>query len=101
MSLTKYDPIKGCQVLNPEQFVVNAFHKDYVRTYMPEFLSDLRTKSAQQAQGVINGGKSKKIREAKNKSANTINLNPKPKFNIEKTEFYTYSRAGMPKGVKK
>ena len=97
MSLTKYDPIKGCQVLNPDQFVVNAFHKDYVKTYMPEFMSDLRTKSAQQAQGVINGGKSKAIREAKNKSANTINLNPK--------EYHTYAKAGIgnvkPKGKKK
>jgi len=93
MSLTKYDPVKGCFILNPEQFVINAFHKDYVKTYMPEFLSDLRTKSAQQAQGVINGGKSKAIREAKNKAANTINL--------AKTEFYVYAKAGMPKGVKK
>ena len=95
MSLTIYDEDKGCQVLNPEHFtpVVNAFHKDYVKTYMPEFLSGIRLESTQKANGVINGGKSKAIREAKNKAANTINL--------AKTEFYVYAKAGMPKGVKK
>jgi len=101
VSLTKYDHEKGCFVLNPKEFVINAFHKDYVKTYMPEFLSTIRLEATQKANGVINGGKAKAAKEAKNKSAFTVNLNRKPKFNIEKTEFHIYQRAGMPKGVKK
>lgn len=96
MSLTIYDPTKGCHVLNPEQFkpIVNAFHPDYVKTYMPEFMTSLRTESTQYANGVVNGGKSKAAREAKKgKSVNTINLDVK--------QYFTYARAGMPKGVAK
>lgn len=96
MSLTIYDPEKKCQVLNPEHFtpVINAFHPDYIKTYHPEFLSNIRLESTQKANGVINGGKSKAAREAKKgKTVNTINLNVK--------EFHLYAKAGMPKGVKK
>lgn len=96
MSLTVYDSTKGCQVLNPEHFtpVINAFHPDYVKTYMPEFLSGIRTESFQYTNGVINGGKSKASREAKKgKTVNTINLDVK--------QFFTFAKAGMPKGVKK
>lgn len=96
MSLTIYDNAKGCQVLNPEHFtpVVNAFHPDYVKTYMPEFLSGIRLESAQKANGVINGGKSKAAREAKHgKTVNTINLDVK--------QYFTYAKAGMPRGVKR
>lgn len=96
MSLTVYDSTKGCQVLNPEAFtpVVNAFHPDYVKTYMPEFLSGIRTESIQRAHGVINGGKSKASREAKRgKTVNTINLDVR--------QYFTFAKAGMPKGVKK
>ena len=96
MSLTIYDPTKGCHVLNPEQFkpIVNAFHPDYVKTYMPEFMTGIRTESMQRAYGVVNGGKSKAAREAKRgKSINTINLDVK--------QYFTYARAGMPKGVAK
>ena len=43
MSLSIYDPIKGCFVLKPNQPpIINAFHKDFVKTYMPEFLSALK-----------------------------------------------------------
>ena len=96
MSLTIYDPTKGCHVLNPEQFkpIVNAFHPDYVKTYMPEFMTSLRTESTQYANGVVSGGKSKAAREAKRgKNVNTINLNVK--------QYFTYAKAGMPKGVAK
>ena len=104
MTLSVYDPVTNRFVLNPKHFqpVINAFHPDYVKTYMPEFVSTIRLESTQQANGVINGGKSKASREAKKgKTVNTINLSPKPKFNLAKTEFYIYQRAGMPKGVKK
>lgn len=101
--------------------VINAFHPDYVKTYHPEFLTTIRTESSQHAHGVINGGKSKATREAKRgKTVNTINVFPKTesvKRTLEKsqskaameekkrkmlavTEFHTFSKAGMPKGVK-
>jgi len=31
--------------------MINAFHPDYVKTYMPEFLTDLRTESRQTKAG--------------------------------------------------
>ena len=98
MTLSVYDPVKGCFVLNPKEFVINAFHPDYVKTYMPEFMSNIRTESTQYAHGVINGGKSKKAREdKKGKTVNTINPN---KVDLSVKQYYTFSKAGMPKGVK-
>jgi hypothetical protein len=82
---------------------LNAFHPEYVRTYMPEFLTSLRVESNQYANGVINGGKSRASREAvKGKTVNTINVFPKTKARVSLavTEFHVYSKAGMPKGVK-
>lgn len=81
---------------------INAFHKDYVKTYMPEFLSNIRIESTQYANGVINGGKSRASRESTGKSVNTINAFPKTKarVSIERTDFHIFSKAGMPK-VKK
>lgn len=73
--------------------VMNAFHPDYVRVHMPQFLSSIRTESNQYVHGVVNGGKSKRAREKKNKAANTINVNKL----LEPREFYTFSRAGEAK----
>jgi len=122
MSLSIYDPIKNCFVLRPmTDQTINAFHPDYVKTYMPEFMSKLRIESAQHAQGVINGGKSKASREAKQgKTVNTINVNPKDsaqrliekaknraafearkKEMLEVKHYFTFAKAGLPKGVKK
>lgn len=57
---------------------INAFHKDYIKTYMPEFLTKIRTESVQHTNGVINGGKSRK---------------DKP-YTTEVTYFHIYSKAG-------
>jgi len=101
--LSIYDPIKGCFVLNHNTPpVINAFHPDYVKTYMPEFMSAIRLEATQIANGVIAGGKSKAAREAKgSKTVNTVNLNPKPKFDIAPRTYHTYAKAGLPTGVKK
>jgi len=105
---------------------INAFHPDYIKTYHPEFLTSIRTESTQHANGVINGGKSKATREAKQgKTVNTIDRFPKTQSvqrTLEKakskadmdalkkkllapTEFHTFSKAGTanvtPKGKKK
>ena len=81
---------------------VNAFHKDYVKTYMPEFLSTIRSESAAQENGQRFGAKSRATREndsGKEKSA--ITMFPKTKrVSTAVTQFYVYARAGMPKGIK-
>lgn len=82
---------------------MNAFHPDYVKTYMPEFLTQIRIESNQYSNGVIAGGKSKASREAvRGKSVNSINAFPKTKARVSlaPTEFLVFSRAGMPKAKK-
>ena len=106
MSLTVYDPEKNCQVLNPELFErpMNAFHPDYVKTFMPEFLSNIRSESTQQATGAKVGAKSKATREAVNKGAFTISKFPKTKakakVDLAPKDFHVFNKAGMPKGGK-
>lgn len=57
---------------------INAFHKDYVKTYMPEFMSRIRIESSQYSNGVIAGGKSKASRESKHgRTVNSIVAFPK------------------------
>ena len=82
---------------------MNAFHPDFIKTYMPEFLTKLRIESSQYSHGVINGAKSRATRESTDgKAINTINVFPKTKerISLAPTEFHIYSKAGMPKGVK-
>lgn len=109
MTLSVYDPDQGCNVLNPEEFkpIINAFHPDYVKTYMPEFMSSIRLEAMQKANGQVNGGKAKAAREAVNKAAFTVNTKHPIRAahlhrpNLAPTEFHIFNKAGMPKGVKK
>ena len=81
--------------------LVNAFHKDYVKTYMPDFLSKLRTESEQVENGKKYGSRSRATRENASVTVNTISVFPKTKrVSLKPTDFLVYSRAGMPKGVK-
>jgi len=64
--------------------VINAFHPQYVQTYMPQFLSAIRKEADQTANG---------------KKYGSLARSKKP--SIEPTDFYTYSRAGAPKKAKK
>lgn len=82
--------------------VINAFSKDYVATYMPEFMSSIRKESAAKANGEKYGALSRANREnVQGSTAFTISTTPKTKrVSLAPTEFYMYSRAGMPKGVK-
>lgn len=106
MSLSIFDPTQGCYVLNPKEFnpIINAFHPDYVKTHMPEFLSNIRTDESQKANGSIAGGKAKATRESVNKGAFTISAFPKTKakkrVDLAPTDFHVFSKAGMPKEVK-
>lgn len=100
--------------------VINAFHPDYVKTYHPELLTSIKTEAAQKANGAAAGTRAKATRESADKGAFTINKFPKTKSatrTLEKaqskaaleekkrkmlavTDFHTFSKAGMPKGVK-
>jgi hypothetical protein len=64
---------------------------------MPEFISKIRTESAQHIHGVKSGSISRATRESVNKQANTINRFPKTKPKLEPLEFHIYQKAGMPK----
>ena len=82
--------------------IVNAFHKDYVQTYMPEFMSTIRKEANVKANGVKYGTMARATRESDGK-AKTSALSDFPKtkrVSIERTDFFVYSKAGMPKGVK-
>lgn len=80
---------------------INAFHPAYVQTYMPEFLSTIRSESAAKENGQKFGAKSRATRESVSISVNTISTFPKTKrVSLKPTDFLVYSRAGMPKGVK-
>ncbi|MEN9671027.1 MAG: hypothetical protein RL018_1304 [Pseudomonadota bacterium] len=83
--------------------IVNAFHKDYVQTYMPEFLSTIRKEADAKANGIKYGTQARATRESDGR-AKTSALSDFPKtkrVSIERTDFFVYSKAGMPKGVKK
>ena len=77
--------------------IINAFHPDYVKTHMPQFLSSIRNESTQVQTGKANGAKSKATRETVNKSAFTISTFPKTKakkVSLELKQYFTFSRAG-------
>lgn len=82
--------------------MINAFHPAYVETYMPEFLSTIRSEQAAKANGQKYGTLARATRESDG-SAKSSPLSDFPKtkrVSIAVTEFYVYSKAGMPKGVK-
>jgi hypothetical protein len=43
---------------------MNAFHPDYIRTFHPQFLTDIFIRSAQIEQGKINGKKARNTRKS-------------------------------------
>jgi hypothetical protein len=112
MSLSIYDPEKGCFVLKqwiPEK--INAFHPDFVKVHMPNFLSELRTDSRQTKAGQTLSHYVEKVRETRPTHGTMFGLSEKvtsaqPKkmmkrVSTDKKEFHIYNKAGMPKGVKK
>ncbi len=81
---------------------INAFHPAYVETYMPEFLSTIRKEADAKANGMKYGTQARATRESDGR-AKTSALSDFPKtkrVSIARTDFFVYSKAGMPKGVK-
>ena len=83
--------------------MINCFHRDYVKTYMPEFLSSIRSEEAAKANGQKYGTLARSTRESDG-TAKSSPLSDFPKtrkrVSIAVTEFHVYAKAGMPKGVK-
>jgi hypothetical protein len=107
MNLSIYDPSKGCFVLNPNEFLINAFHPDYVKTHMPQFMTDVRTSARQEEAGKSVSNYLDKRRETEPSHGTLFGISDKeasmsPKeMMLKRTEFHTYSKAGVPKEKKK
>jgi hypothetical protein len=99
---------------------INAFHPDYIKTYMPEFMTDLRLKSVQRVNGEKNAKRIKAATRATVKGINAMSTFPPTEPSVEQkradleakkkkllavTEFHMFSKAGVanvtPKGKKK
>jgi hypothetical protein len=73
--------------------VINAFHPDYVKTYMPQFLTDLRTESRQTAAGQTLSNYVEETRKQKPMHG-TLSGISKKQVSMKPLEFMYYSRAG-------
>ena len=82
--------------------VINAFHKDYVKTYHPELLTSIRKESFDKANGEKGGKMVRATRQSTVSDMKPLGSFPKTKARVSTavTEFHIYSKAGMPKGVK-
>jgi hypothetical protein len=82
--------------------MINAFSPDYVKTYMPEFLSSIRAEAAAKANGQKYGSMARATRESdgSNKVSSLSDFPKTKRASTSVTEFHIYSKAGMPKGVK-
>ena len=89
--------------------VINAFHKDYVKTYMPEMLKDFRTHLANREERVEKKLKVKKtplktvtksLSVKISKEQARLDLQRKKELALKPRDFKYFSDAGMPKGVK-
>jgi len=89
--------------------VINAFHKDYVKTYMPEIMKDFRTHAANREERVEKKLKDKKtplktvtksLSVKISKEQARFDLQRKKELALKPRDFNYFSGAGMPKGVK-
>jgi hypothetical protein len=89
--------------------VINAFHKDYVKTYMPEMMKDFRTHEANRE---VREEKKLKVKKTPLKTVTRslsvkiskeqarLDLQRKKELALKPRDFNYFSAAGMPKGVK-
>jgi len=92
---------------------INAFHPDFMKTHMPDFMKDLRTQQANKEQAARQTAVIDRERAA-GKSPGTIQhmgsgvtgtkipahvhrRPPRELLNLAVREFHTYAKAGMPK----
>jgi hypothetical protein len=80
---------------------INCFHPDYVKTYHPELLINIKREADQKANGQKFGSMARSTRENVVGEIKPLSTFPKTKrVSLEPTDFHVYSRAGMPKVVK-
>jgi hypothetical protein len=92
--------------------IMNAFHPDSIKTYHPAFLNAIRTESRLTRAGQALSIHVDEVRRTKPSHGTVFGISdkeisvsapahmhrPKPKkLNLERTEFFTYSKAGAPK----
>jgi hypothetical protein len=89
--------------------VINAFHKDYVKTYMPEIMKDFRTHAANRE---VREEKKLKVKKTPLKTVTRslavkiskeqarLDLQKRKELMLNNRDFKYFSGAGMPKGVK-
>jgi alcohol dehydrogenase class IV len=89
--------------------VINAFHKDYVKTYMPEVMKEFRTHAANREERVEKKLKVKKtplktvtrsLAVKISKEQARLDLQKRKELMLNNRDFKYFSGAGMPKGVK-
>ena len=73
--------------------MINAFHPDYVKTYMPEFLNAIRLESKQSAAGQTLSAYVEETRKKKPMHG-TLSGVSKTRVSTKPLEFMYYSRAG-------
>ncbi len=73
--------------------IINAFHPLYVKTYMPEFLTELRTESRQTKAGQTLTTYVEKTRKKKPMHG-TLSGISKKQISMKPLEFMYFSRAG-------
>lgn len=107
--LSTYDPIKGCFVLKPiDTPIINAFHPDYVKTYMPDILTAIKVDDKRLTAGET---LSKHVTEKRKTDplhgfVHGVSKAEKPlRVDLTPREFRIYNQAGAknvaPKGKKK
>jgi hypothetical protein len=72
---------------------MNAFHPDYVKTYMPEFIESIRKESKQTAAGQTLSNYIEETRKQKPLHG-TLSGISKKQVSMQPLEFMYYSRAG-------
>jgi hypothetical protein len=92
--------------------IMNAFHPDYIKTYHPNFLTDIRLESRMTRAGQALSAHVDEVRKTKPSHGTVFGISDKEisatapahmhrskpkKLNLERTEFHTYSRAGTAK----
>jgi len=92
--------------------VINAFHPDYVKTYMPNFMTDIRTESRQTKNGQMLSQYVDNTRKTKPSHGTVFGISNKvtsvtvpshmhrakiKMVSTSVTEFHIYQKAGAPK----
>ena len=112
MSLTVYDPDKDCFVLAPAKpEVINAFHPDFMKTHMPDFMKPFRTADANKRMSMTMSNRVEELRKT-DPTVGYLHVSKVPreikapkmmrpkKVDLMPKDFHIYQKAGMPKETK-